>query len=128
MTDPHERIDHPKHYNAHPSGVECIDVIEHLRCNIANAVKYVWRADHKASRVEDLRKARWYVERELTRDGFDEGPFGPIVGNVISLTCRFVEAEPNPRIAEAVDVPFGSYSPKRGLSRVVDLLNLEIEK
>lgn len=63
-----ETIDHPFHYNAHPSGVECIDVIEHMSFNIGSAMKYLWRADHKhESPLEDLRKARWYIDREIKR-------------------------------------------------------------
>lgn len=57
-------VDHPEHYNAHPSGVECIDVIEHMPFNIGNAVKYLWRLGHKGDPVEQLEKAIWYLERE----------------------------------------------------------------
>lgn len=59
-------VNHPPHYNAHPSGVECIDVVEHMNFNLGNAIKYIWRADHKNG-VEDLRKAAWYVNREIAR-------------------------------------------------------------
>jgi hypothetical protein len=59
-------VDHPAHYNLHPSGVECITVTEHMTFNVGNAIKYLWRADHKNG-LEDLRKARWYVEREIQR-------------------------------------------------------------
>lgn len=62
-----EKVDHPPHYNAHPSGVECIDVVEHMGFNLGNAVKYIWRADLKGASVEDLRKAAWYVNREIAR-------------------------------------------------------------
>lgn len=63
-----ERVDHPPHYNAHPSGVECITVVEHMSFNLGNAVKYIWRADHKNEEpLEDLRKALWYVMREIER-------------------------------------------------------------
>ena len=66
MSDP---INHPPHYTAHPSGVECIDIVEHLNFCLGNAIKYVWRAGLKDStnQVEDLKKARWYVEREICR-------------------------------------------------------------
>jgi len=60
-----ERVNHPRHYNANPSGVECIDVVEHMSFNVGNAVKYLWRADHKGAPIEDLRKAAWYVQREI---------------------------------------------------------------
>lgn len=67
--DPNERVNHPRHYTQHPSGIECIDVIEHLPCNLANAVKYVWRCGLKASEtsLRDLSSARWYVDREMRR-------------------------------------------------------------
>jgi len=64
-----EAINHPKHYNSHPSGVECIQVTEHMGFNLGNAVKYIWRADLKNDAIEDLRKARWYIDRELQRRG-----------------------------------------------------------
>lgn len=64
MTD---TVNHPSHYNSHPSGVECITVTEHMGFNLGNAVKYIWRADEKGNAIEDLKKARWYVEREIER-------------------------------------------------------------
>lgn len=62
-----EQVNHPRHYNEHPSGVECITVVEHMGFNLGNAVKYIWRADLKGNRVEDLRKAAWYINREIQR-------------------------------------------------------------
>ncbi len=63
----HDAVSHPKHYTSHPSGVECITVTEHMGFNLGNAVKYIWRADLKADAVEDLKKARWYIDRELQK-------------------------------------------------------------
>ncbi len=60
-------VNHPKHYNAHPSGVECIEVVEHMGFNVGNAVKYLWRADEKGNALEDLKKACWYIEREIQK-------------------------------------------------------------
>jgi len=63
-----ETVDHPSHYNAHPSGVECIDVVEHMSFNLGNAVKYIWRAGLKSNdAVQDLEKARWYIRQEIGR-------------------------------------------------------------
>ena len=42
-----EHVNHPKHYNSHPNGIECIDIIRHYVCDIANAIKYLWRAGLK---------------------------------------------------------------------------------
>jgi uncharacterized protein DUF3310 len=62
-------VNHPKHYTAHPSGVECIDLIEHLPGNLFCAIKYVWRAGlkSKVTYLEDLKKTRWYLARERAR-------------------------------------------------------------
>lgn len=59
----------PEHYTSHPSGVECIEITEHMGFCLGNAVKYIWRAGLKQSAlpVEDLRKAIWYLERELAK-------------------------------------------------------------
>ena len=61
------KVDHPTHYNEHPSGIECIDVVEHMSFNLGNAVKYIWRAGKKGPTDDDLRKAAWYIERERAR-------------------------------------------------------------
>lgn len=68
MSDDYERVNHPAHYNQ-IAGVECIDVVEQMTFNVGNAVKYLWRAGSKpgVSTAEDLRKAAWYVEREIQR-------------------------------------------------------------
>lgn len=56
------------HYNQYPSGVECVAIAEHFGFNVGNAIKYLWRAGLKSgSAVEDLRKAAWYVNREIDR-------------------------------------------------------------
>jgi len=63
-----EAVDHPEHYNLHPSGVECIDIIEWMTHNVGSAVKYLWRCDNKhPDPIEDLKKARWYIDREIQR-------------------------------------------------------------
>jgi len=64
MTD---TVNNPKHYTSHPSGVECIEITEHMSFNLGNAVKYIWRANLKGKEIEDLRKARWYIDREIQR-------------------------------------------------------------
>lgn len=62
-----DMVDHPPHYTAHPSGVECIVVTEHMNFCVGNAIKYLWRADAKGAALEDLEKARWYIDREIAR-------------------------------------------------------------
>ena len=62
-----DQVNHPKHYVSHPSGVECIEITEHMNFNLGNAIKYIWRASLKGKEIEDLRKARWYVDHEIQR-------------------------------------------------------------
>jgi hypothetical protein len=63
----HDPVAYPKHYTSHPSGIEAIQITEHMGFCLGNAVKYIWRADLKADALEDLRKAAWYVQREIER-------------------------------------------------------------
>ncbi len=72
-----DEIKKPEHYNSHPSGVECIQVAEHMTFCIGNVIKYCWRAGLKVTgklknnkarlkaRLKDLRKAHWYLNREI---------------------------------------------------------------
>lgn len=62
-----DSVNHPSHYRRHPSGVECIEIAEHFNFNRGNALKYLWRAGEKGDAIEDLRKAAWYVNREVER-------------------------------------------------------------
>lgn len=66
MSDP---VNHPSHYKSHPSGIEAIQITEWMGFCLGNAMKYIWRADskHKDGGIEDLRKARWYLDREIRR-------------------------------------------------------------
>ena len=64
MSDP---VNHPRHYTSHPSGVEAITVTEHMNFCLGNAVKYIWRAGEKGDAITDLRKSRWYLDREIAR-------------------------------------------------------------
>jgi hypothetical protein len=67
-----DAVEHPPHYTSHPSGIECIQITEHMNFCLGNAVKYIWRASLKGSATQDLRKAMWYLQREIDlieRDG-----------------------------------------------------------
>jgi len=60
-------VSNPPHYTQHPSGIECIQITEHMGFNLGNAVKYIWRCDLKNSATQDLEKAIWYIQREIER-------------------------------------------------------------
>jgi hypothetical protein len=63
-----DMVNQPPHYTGHPSGVECIQITEHMNFCLGNAMKYIWRANDKhISPLEDLKKAKWYIEREIER-------------------------------------------------------------
>ena len=70
-----DNVNHPAHYNSHPSGIECIEIARHHNFNIGKAIKYLWRAGLKSEKgmedadkqVEDLRKAIFYINDEIER-------------------------------------------------------------
>ena len=69
----HDPVNHPKHYTSHPAkcecgrSIECIQIAEHFGFNIGNSLKYLWRSDLKNDAIEDLKKAVWYINREIQR-------------------------------------------------------------
>lgn len=68
-----DAINHPAHYTSSPAkcecgaSIECIQITEHMGFNLGNAIKYIWRADLKGESMQDLRKAQWYLNREIER-------------------------------------------------------------
>lgn len=67
---PVDMVNHPPHYNQHPKSIECIDVVEENPYpNLANAMRYLWRVSWggKWDSDEDLSKAVWYIQREISR-------------------------------------------------------------
>jgi hypothetical protein len=64
-----DQVNHPPHYTADPSGVECIQITRHRNFNIGNAIKYLWRAGLKNENttIEDLEKSIWYIQDEINR-------------------------------------------------------------
>lgn len=68
----HDNINHPKHYTGFSNGSEVIDITENCTFNAGNAIKYAARAGRtdgnvKGNILEDLNKAKWYIEREIKR-------------------------------------------------------------
>lgn len=62
-----ETVNHPNHYNV--GGIEVIDFIEswNLGFSLGNAIKYIARAPYKNNELEDLKKAKWYINREIEK-------------------------------------------------------------
>ncbi|WP_084338488.1 DUF3310 domain-containing protein [Actinomadura oligospora] len=66
LAEKNDSVAHPSHYTSHPSGVECINITEHMGFLEGNALKYLWRAGLKTDDpTEDYRKAIWYLERKV---------------------------------------------------------------
>lgn len=70
----HDPVNHPAHYTSSEAQcsecgatIECIDITQGMNFCLGNAVKYIWRSGLKNHSIEDLRKAAWYVAREITR-------------------------------------------------------------
>ncbi len=63
----HDMVNEPPHYRWLPMGIEAIDITELFNFNLGNALKYVLRSKHKGREIEDLKKARWYIDREIKR-------------------------------------------------------------
>lgn len=109
------QVDHPKHYNAHPSKVECIELAEKMSFNLGNAFKYVFRRDDKENTFQDLSKADWYLTREIGRleQVLDSTPIGRVSaihpdlsGGDMKKVHRIVTTEPNKDAAEFYDFLF----------------------
>lgn len=69
-----DAVNHPPHYtnsDAECDGcgkkIECIDVTRHHSFNIGNAIKYLWRCEHKGNAIQDLQKAAWYINDEIKK-------------------------------------------------------------
>ncbi len=69
LTKPNDPVNSPSHYTSHPSGIECIQITEHMNFCIGNVFKYCWRNGLKDAvpDMQDLKKARWYLNREIER-------------------------------------------------------------
>lgn len=63
MTNPIQ----PSHYQGFTGGAQPIDIAEHVGFNLGNVIKYVARAGKKDDRLQDLRKAEYYLQREIQR-------------------------------------------------------------
>ncbi len=135
-------VNHPKHYNSHPSGVEAIDLCEVLSFNLGNALKYVWRAGSKGNEYtehEDLCKALWYARRELDRLGTKGGTLYTHPDSKVSMGAgvfshreseafnKVLETREN-RAVEVVAILRQGQDPQGTVWKLVKFLEIEIQK
>lgn len=85
-----DMVNHPPHYNGHPSGVECIEVTELLSFNLGNAFKYAFRHRSKNGR-EDLEKCQWYLNRAISSSYAQE--VRPTTAKAAELAARIAQHE-----------------------------------
>lgn len=83
----HDPVSSPRHYTQHK--VECIEVTENMSFTLGNVIKYVWRADLKNG-IQDLEKAKWYLEREIERrsESIEQAPAPELTGAAAALAER----------------------------------------
>ena len=86
-----EAVNHPNHYAVHPSGVECVQLSELLDFCKGNAFKYVWRAGKKFDAEEDLKKARFYLNRSIKNS---KNTSALILPNHYEMILQVVKTEP----------------------------------
>ena len=93
-------VEHPKHYNNHPSGVEAIEIVQYMGFCLGNAFKYVYRFKDKNG-PQDIEKAIWYLKRQQTI----------ILNKNLMVThtaksdfYKILYAEPNKDIAKVLEI------------------------
>lgn len=131
-----DKVNHPSHYTwlKKLCGIEVIDITRHMCFNLGNVVKYVLRAGHKSEEgysnsekeIEDLQKAKWYLEDEIKlRFGKDTSD-KEIIKN---LNAKIAELEAkNYKLAEALyhdgSVKIGKFAlSKLELKTAMDIIN-----
>jgi len=69
MINKADAVNHPEHYGGSESTYEAIKVIDAWKLGfcLGNVIKYISRAGKKGSKLEDLKKAQWYLNREIER-------------------------------------------------------------
>lgn len=131
-----DMVNHPPHYTAHPSGVECVEVIESCGLLVGNAIKYLWRYDLKHG-LEDLQKARWYAERELDRRRNDSRAIGIFTEAGTRAMERWMAAEDDGPVRNAIfsllisetyHGPSASEAIRMSLKEINDLIIEEVQK
>lgn len=65
--DEYDPVEQPEHYSTHPSGIEPIEITKYETFLRGNIIKYVMRAPYKGNELQDLKKARQYLDWEIER-------------------------------------------------------------
>lgn len=135
--DEHDAVNHPKHYNDHASGIECIEITEHYMTCLGNPIKYLFRLGQKDATAQELGKAQWYIKREidwLRKYSLQRRYANSIVMNrdiVLGLIERYLAHEPEGTLRDVKELvmlaPFNTPSTD-SLHTAVELLDQLIEE
>lgn len=125
MKSDSDPVNHPSHYNL--GCIEVIDAIEawDLGFHLGNVVKYIARAEHKGKRLEDLRKAQWYLKREACRRGGHIYRYSAPSNASISVDAACAAWGLTPRLHDVIDE---SVYDGGNLGRALAALEDEIEE
>jgi hypothetical protein len=86
-----DAVHHPRHYNSHPSGIECVEYAELLPGNLSHACVYVWRHADKGQPAQDLEKALWFIDREAARAESERHSARALLGMLGGETWSYTE-------------------------------------
>lgn len=105
MSD-YEHVNHPKHYNDHPSGVEAIVVCEHMCFNIGIALKHLWRIGKKPGELpeRDLNKAKFYLNHEMERLKKIGSQSTPLPWHLQLFVVKVRDADPESKLGKIMDI------------------------
>ena len=119
-------VDHPPHYQSNGSGIEVIDATEQMGFNLGNAYKYVARFEKKFDPIEDLKKARWYVKRELDKRASPK----PMVTNTLAQAFADAEIDDIKRacLISIAELQYGGFVTWSTYSQTLYLIDLLIER
>ncbi len=120
-----DMVNKPAHYTGHPSGIECIEVAEHLPFCLGNAFKYLFRRAAKGNELENVEKALWYVRRHIERWALDMEP-GSLDKETIENVGVIASHEPFPISAAMLIIA----TPPQcgGYDACIGLLQQEVER
>jgi hypothetical protein len=92
-------VNHPPHYTSHPSGIECIELTRLMGFDLGNAFKYLWRCNLEGNKLEDLKKALWYlIDCTENRVDFNVTEYGKVLYQTWGR-AKMASSESSPLVA-----------------------------
>lgn len=123
-------VNHPTHYNKHPSGIECIEIAQYFDFCLGAAFKYIWRYKQKGSPEEDLNKALWYIEKYQEKNNLCL-TWNPEIRNlVMGKIKKVIEFEPSNLSKKAFELIFNisRNTSKLWFNELFEIIDLMLEE